>query len=481
MREIPIEADDAFSYIFHAKALDTLKPNRTNFFRSFEILDNMLEKNSWPEFYRKRFYHRLKRFYHIGHAVYLNVLNKITFTSYIQTFWISIYLLGACLILIPMIISKQLFGLYTSVFSGIIILFSYLIVPHQMTGAPREWVNLFYICIYFLWCLKLTNRTFALLLTSTMLPLVSFHPTGKPLCFLFLVFSFLMLMFYNQRKKAILSIFISLFAISIYYALFAFFEVTNLNLSYQIKFLPILGFKSIYSMFFPFFTPNMGIRDAIIQIFMIYPSLIGFIYFFKKREFIFSLIIIWIIGPHLAFHFLQFEYQPALSYYPLKEYLNTSTIILNSIISAHLLLNILPSKIIAIHRILEKQWVLPVTSTVLVIFMQFSIYPKRFRNYFGDRHNFNSPIDFIKTIDSAVPTDDCIIFRNEYLLYSYYTFSKVDRPVALVLDWKGNILNYSNTDYKKCKYFAIMPVPGEKIVKIPLIKINNYLLLDGML
>ena len=90
MREIPIEADDAFSYIFHAKALDTLKPNRTNFFRSFEILDNMLEKNSWPEFYRKRFYHRLKRFYHIGHAVYLNVLNKITFTSYIQTFWISI-------------------------------------------------------------------------------------------------------------------------------------------------------------------------------------------------------------------------------------------------------------------------------------------------------------------------------------------------------------------------------------------------------
>jgi len=480
-REIPLEADDAFSYIFHAKALDTWKPNSTKFFLSFEILDKKLETNSWPEFFRKRFYHRLKRFYHIGHALYLNLLNKVTFTNYIQTFWISIYLLGACLILIPMIITKKLFGTYASVFSGIIILFSYLEVPHQMTGAPREWTNLFYVCIYFLWRLKLTNKIFALLLTSVMLPLVSFHPIGKPLCLLFLIFSLLMLMFRNQRKKAIISFFITLFAISFYYALYAFFEVTNLNFSYQIKFLPLLGFKSIYLMFFPFFTPNIGIKDAVFQIFMIYPSLIGLIYFSIRKDFIFSLMIMWIIGPHLAFHFLQFEYLPALNYYPLKEYLNTSTIILNSIISAHLLLNVLPNKIIIIHRVLEKQWVPLTTILVLILFIQFSIYPKTFRNYFGDRHNFSSPIDFIKKIDTIVPTNDCIVFRNEYLLYSYYTFSNVDRSVALVLNWEGKILNYSNTDYKKCKYFAIMTVPGEKIAKEPVIKINNYLLLKGML
>ena len=204
---IPAELDDSLAYMVHAGILDKDPSYQSELLKSFSDLHYTPAPLSWAHWYNNRIYHHLTTFYHSGHALLFYILKKITGLDYFILWWFLLFLFNALLILFSGLLIKQLFSKEIASLSLAFYGFSFLIIRHHMTAAPREWAELFFIITMYL-VLRYNNISFlkgklihAVLLFISMFCCLSFHSVGVILILEVLAINFLWMAASPHKKE----------------------------------------------------------------------------------------------------------------------------------------------------------------------------------------------------------------------------------------------------------------------------------------
>ena len=73
---MPIELDDSLALIAHAAILEKDPQYQSEFLKSFNDLMIIKPQITWAHFHQNRVYHRIKSWYHGGHALLLYIVKK---------------------------------------------------------------------------------------------------------------------------------------------------------------------------------------------------------------------------------------------------------------------------------------------------------------------------------------------------------------------------------------------------------------------
>lgn len=443
-RELPIEIDDAYSYLYHAKVLDVDPSFDSPLMKSLKDIELADPHKTWRDLYNNRIYHRIS-FYHLGHAAITLIIKKLTGLSYEMVWWILTYLFNALLILFAGLLLRTLFSDTVALFAMGIFGLSLQYVAHQITAAPREWSTLFFIASLYYFIKRNTAGSLKILysfpLIISLFFCLSSHPLGKLYLAQFTGCVLFLFLFKSINKmQTIKTLLYIAIAASIYQLIFWILQIPHYPKIPQsvdpsmtiVNALKLFFNKSIDLTFQ--MSALSSIKSGVMK--MITAGLIGIGFMYtivrRKRDFQHSLMFPLLLSAasiQIIMHFLVQDFRPATRYYYFGDYYYTFWFLITSLLFSlgltFLLNKITPKSLFAMVTILG------------VAIIDFNLYSKNsalteLSNSLKKRHeSIHSPKKLISVLEEQQKIKpSCVQFYSESNLFMYLTYANYQNPIS---------------------------------------------------
>jgi hypothetical protein len=504
-RHLPVEVDDAFSYLIRSVIVDKDPAQQSNLLKSFASLKNQIPSKTKAEFSGNRIYHRMKEYYHPGYTLALLALHKIAGFDYVDLWWALLYLLNVYLIVFSALLIRKIASVDAAMLCLGIYGFSFLIVPHQFTAAPREWANAGFIGSLFAY-LCYRNREFKglknflppffALFPHVYLCLTS-HGIGKLLFLQLLSIEFFALLWERKlgfvKSNALLLASTALFAWALVDASFYALGVQTYPktpLLYDLQ-RPIEETRDFfvkdtleYLTKMSFLDPAEDWTETFLKT-MIWLGafLIVFKYQRKNKE---PLIyaggfLVSSVALQFALYFLGMDYQPIQPIFYFDDYYNTVYLLAIagafSIGATYLITLTFPDKL--------GQIIATLTAVVLIIVnINSQLQPsEQTVKLLIERDNFESPKPIVEALNREVGSSGaCIITREEVPLFSLALYGNYNSPVAYNQFCIRTRLYANDVSPLNCRY-VFLPTwkPCRSNIRYLVIAINRSFILGKII
>ncbi len=470
-REMPIEVDDALSYILHSAILDKDPTYESPMLQSFGELEIRMPQVTLEDFYRHRIQHRLKEFYHSGQAIIIYLTHKVTGVDYLPIWWSYIYLFNILLILLGGALIVRLAGYEVASAAMALYGFSFLLVPHQWTGAPREWCNLGFIGSM-LYYLRLREKLTSLrpwewlCFISLLFVCFNSHRVGWLLTGQVIGFEFLMrLMNRNWRASYRAPLIFASLTLGVFLVQFLFLKLygvpsyqttpmewaSDVNLWLRLKNFVYEPAKAMVKLT-PFGYGGVLVRmlgAGLISIFFI----ISFLEFLTKQSNAKNIIALFLasLPVYIAFHLFGMDYRPATRYYFYYSYVHTSFLLILTIFVSFGFLK-------SIKYIFPKNEKIRLFAPLALVFVLLGSHWGQTQasiQNFSNRHQMTSPQNTIEEWEiQSTDNNKCIVVKGEVLLYALIIWGDLNRSVSYnhLCQTTSNWTN--SVPHQDCKYVS---------------------------
>lgn len=359
----PIELDDALSYLMHGTFLLKDPAHTSNTLSSFSDLEFVGTAKHYYDWSSNRQHHRIKYFYHKGHAFLVAAIHTLTRQDFIDIWWNLTYIFNFLLIVILAMLISHLHSKELAAFSVLLYGPCITIVFHQLTAAPREWATLGFLFSFYYFSKiieikkidKLTFLNLSMLILSSFV-MYSFHTIG--LLYLFFISVLAIFSFYfGKRNISLYALCFSAIALSIMTTKFLMigFNVSSeegqkaqlaiqnyglgnlksyINLSYLETMPLIFGniTRSIYLAIFVCISCVFGFYISVRDILKNRNKLLKF------RSQLLLVSVIGMFTASLTLEFMGIEYAPITDFFLVGSYLSTLKLLGVTILLAHSIL-----------------------------------------------------------------------------------------------------------------------------------------------
>ena len=439
-RSQPLEADDAYSYLLHARTLFDDGGLSSPAQAPFKVLQYYPVPKTDAQNLENRLYHRVIYYYHNAHAALLRVMNLVV-NDYDLVWWIHLYLFTVAWTLLTWQIAKKLVPA-TPLMAWIGSVFIFLSVAHQLTAAPREWVNLAFLAMIALWVSLPAKPRYGQLILAAFIACatVNTHPLGRVVTamVLALVASEAVLEHWYKKVSARRSIQVGIALligwivgeISSRY-LFPHIESPTYS-AFRYRSWNDLGDVILNDWLAQALrTQPLPFSKALSRALLIVSTILGMVTWVRQKQ---TLLVLWGLGMFLSILLLTFYgqlYALPNSYYWFHTYLYSVFFFVIALAAGTCWGQILAS--------LPARWASALALIFLVVY--FNIGARRsFKayQYWVDRNNFESPRLAFEELRKIGAPGQCVTIHSESLLYEYLLTADLGRPVSFRFDCNGS-------------------------------------------
>ena len=500
-RGVPIELDDSLAYIMHAAVLEKDPSYQSPFLKSFLDLNYHSPQESWADWHQNRIFHRMKIFYHGGHAFLIYLLKKITGIDYFTIWWGLLIIFNIASILIVALLIERLHSALVASIAIILYAFSFLIMAdHPITAAPREWSQLFFLISVYLLVgtgkqLNFWKKVFyCVVVLLSCVACLSFHSIGKILMLELSFIGFMWMVFSFSRKTVynfIFICFLGLFSWLIAYNFFSWVfhvpkidaaSLVHLNFQRGIIYTGLLFcFNTIFhvlKMSFVSMAMNSFFRGAC-EILLVLILIGGIWQLFSKSASRIRALFLAILLTQIGMYFVAIDYKPYVNYAYFEEYhYSIYFIFLTTVfgIGSLLLLRRLFRKTLLSSRSI---FILLMCFLGLSIAYNYTETQKVSWQMIGATLEHVHPEGFVKKIEVEMQKQNtCIVVNDEITLYSLMTFGSYQYNISYNEFCKNSGEFYSNAiSSNQYKYIFINTHLCRPNVSFEVIFEEGYLLL----
>lgn len=446
---LPVEIDDSLSYLIHGAVLEQDPGFKSPLLKSFDGLSyRPAGADTETDWQINRVYHRIKEFYHTGHALIVVLLHSALGMDWIAIWWAMAVLLHCYLFLYAGLLFREVAGPAKAALALAFYSFTFIIVEHQTTAAAREWTNAGLLAVLY-HVMRLDSRklksksaehTHAALLFINAFICTFSHSLGR--AYLGLVLAALALKFALKRKLSrgfVLSLSVLGSMIVLLPALHPLLGV-KVAPSASVQFVPasnwishIVGFiagflRSLYGASFLWLTPDQNVGRFMLLVVLVGVSYGLILFVTRKGLELFRWCALGLIAQAFLFTRVGQNYQPVAEYYFFGSYLNTA-------LFAFLTLAMVCGWLALASRVKRLKISATSVAAFAIIVLALNLYTRRENiqyhlRYLGNRSSEN-PKQLVELAKQrAENSGKCIVIDGEVALYFWMLYGTFELPVA---------------------------------------------------